>query len=203
MKRAITILLALLMVLSLAACGGGSTTTPTPEPTEAPTPEPTPEPTEEPMPEEINLQLNEAATVGGFEFTIKSVEFVDQYSTSAPNSSSSIGHKPKVGCFIRVDYFVKNVSKTKRYTPLSSLSIDYNDGYIYNAYKSYHSVSSTSSGVESFADMEPLSEGKSCRVYFDVPTEVRDTDNPLSVIITITEGNDDVYARYIIRSGDK
>ena len=52
MKRAITILLALLMVLSLAACGGSSTTTSTPAPTEAPaTPEPTPETTPETTPE--------------------------------------------------------------------------------------------------------------------------------------------------------
>lgn len=49
MRKAITILLALVMVLSLAACGGGSTTTNTPAPTEAPaTPEPTPEPTPDP-----------------------------------------------------------------------------------------------------------------------------------------------------------
>lgn len=41
MKKTITILLALLMVLSLAACGGGSQTANTPEP--AATAEPTPE----------------------------------------------------------------------------------------------------------------------------------------------------------------
>ncbi len=51
MKRAIAILLALLMVLSIAACSGGSPTTPTPEPTVEATPEPTPEPTLEPTPE--------------------------------------------------------------------------------------------------------------------------------------------------------
>lgn len=50
MKKTITILLALVMVLSLAACGGGSqpTSTPAPAATAEPTPEPTPEPTEEP-----------------------------------------------------------------------------------------------------------------------------------------------------------
>ena len=44
MKKAITILLALVMVLSLAACGGTKAPEPTPEPTSAPTPtkEPTP-----------------------------------------------------------------------------------------------------------------------------------------------------------------
>ena len=46
MKKAITILLALVMVLSLAACGGGSAPTNTPAPTEAPA---TPEPTETPF----------------------------------------------------------------------------------------------------------------------------------------------------------
>ncbi len=50
MNRTIAILLALLMVLSLAACGGGGQTTPTPEPT-ASTPESTPEPTPEPTAE--------------------------------------------------------------------------------------------------------------------------------------------------------
>lgn len=51
MKKAITILLALIMVLSLAACGGASTTGETSAPTEAPaTPEPTPEPTPTPEP---------------------------------------------------------------------------------------------------------------------------------------------------------
>ena len=44
MKRAITILLALVMVLSLCACGGTSEPEPTPEPTTEPTPEPTPDP---------------------------------------------------------------------------------------------------------------------------------------------------------------
>ena len=39
MRKAITILLALVMVLSLAACGGGSTTTETPAATGEPTPE--------------------------------------------------------------------------------------------------------------------------------------------------------------------
>lgn len=45
MRKAITILLALLMVLSLMACGGGSQTTPVTEPTQLPdaTPEPTPQ----------------------------------------------------------------------------------------------------------------------------------------------------------------
>ncbi len=57
MKRAFAILLALLMVLSLAACGGGSTTTPTPEPTPEATPEPTPEP--KPTKEEL-LEISSA-----------------------------------------------------------------------------------------------------------------------------------------------
>lgn len=44
MKRTIAILLAFLLVISLAACGGWSTTTPTPELTPEATPELTPEP---------------------------------------------------------------------------------------------------------------------------------------------------------------
>ena len=71
MKRAITALLALLIVLSLTACGGGNQTSPSAAPTEtpvntpaptsaptvspaaAPTPEPTPESTPEPTPEPL------------------------------------------------------------------------------------------------------------------------------------------------------
>ena len=59
MKKAITILLALVMILSLAACGGGSAAADTPAPTEAtatPKPTLTPEPTPELTPKPIALK---------------------------------------------------------------------------------------------------------------------------------------------------
>lgn len=78
MKRTIICLLVLVMVLSLAACGGTSapvpTPAPTPEATPEPTPEPTPAPTPEPTPEPI-YELGETVDNGTIEVTLTEVEY--------------------------------------------------------------------------------------------------------------------------------
>lgn len=59
MKKLISIILCLCLLLSLAACGGESaSSTPAAEPTVEPTPEPTPEPTSEPLVDEAALALD-------------------------------------------------------------------------------------------------------------------------------------------------
>ena len=52
MKKAITVILAIFLILSLAACANETVNSPEPtgSPSEAPTPEPTDAPTEEPTP---------------------------------------------------------------------------------------------------------------------------------------------------------
>lgn len=75
MKKAISLLLALVLCLSLCACGGSNTDTP--ETTQAPTTEVTETPTEAPT-EAINaVNVGEKLVGDNLEITVKSIEFAD------------------------------------------------------------------------------------------------------------------------------
>ena len=93
MKKAITFLMTILMVLSFIACAGGNQTSkvpatevtaltttnePTPEPTPDPTPEPTPKPTPEPTPQTIfDVAYDEPITIMDNEYVL--VQVVSRY----------------------------------------------------------------------------------------------------------------------------
>lgn len=106
MKRTIVILLVLVMLLPLAACGGKTMATPTaaptdaliqeatPEPTRAPTPEPTAEPTPDPTPEPeparkaIPLSIGDQIENENFIMTFDSLGIVPEYSIKTGQYSS-------------------------------------------------------------------------------------------------------------------
>ena len=73
MKKTISLLLALVLCLSLCACGGESNTPETTEATQAPTTEATEAPTEATN----SVSVGEKLTGDNLEITVKSVEFAD------------------------------------------------------------------------------------------------------------------------------
>lgn len=106
MKRAISLFLALMMLIALAACGGGSQSTNEPTPTQAAdkTPEtkpaateapaklePTPEPTPEPIPEikAIPVSIGDKIENSNFIMTFDSFEILPKFSYKTSEHSST------------------------------------------------------------------------------------------------------------------
>lgn len=203
MKRLFALLLAALMVASFAACSNGGRTEEPDEPAHQPTEAPL-EATEEPTPEpqvDVYLHYDETVTLGNFEVAITDVQFVSQYTTYA----GTIGrlHRPNASeCYLRVDYSIKNIGKTSQYIPMGCMIVDYNDGYMFSQYKCYRGVSKVSTGVENTDEMKPLSAAVNCRVYFAVPLEVRDSENPVKVVVALPDGDKTAKAYFNIRPMD-
>ena len=191
MKKTLSLILALVLCLGLCACGGGEKET---TPSETTVPEATVPPTTE-KPQKIELYLNEAITLGDYEFTITDVEFVKSYSTSLSHYSTGDGYY-----YIKVDYLVKNISKTTKWTPIKCLTVDYDDGYIFEIFKSYRDVAQYDGGAENPAEMAPLSGSVDCRAYIPVPEEVYTSEKPLSIIVRLSDGDGTVEASFNVRT---
>lgn len=195
MKKALSILLALVLCLSLWACGEGEskTTEPNSITSDTTTPETTVPPTTE-APQETELLLNEASTLGDFEFKITYVRFLDYYTTSGMSYSTGDGYY-----YIQVDYLVKNISKTSKWTPLNCLTADYNNGYVFEIFNSYRDVAVYDGGVQNAGEMAPLSGYVDCRAYITVPEEVYTSENPLSIKVKLSDGEGTAEAVFNMR----
>lgn len=179
MKKTLSLILALVLCLGMFGCGNKSDGTPEssiPSTTAGTAPSTEPE-----APQETTLYLNNAATLGNFEFNITYVRFVKSYTTDL-KSNYSAGDG---SYYIQIDYTVKNVSKTEQYVPLGCITADYNNGYIFEPFKSYKNVSENSTGVENTSAMAPLSDAVNCRTYIVVPEEVYTSENPLCLRVIL------------------
>lgn len=212
MKKLLALMLAAALALSLVACGGGTgdndpTTTSSGGNGDTTSGEPqnSPDtPAEEAGP--VKLYMNEAATVGTFEFTITDATFVESYTRDPyvyyPNSAG--GNSNSGDIFLRVEYTIKNIGKTSQYSPNGHfMQVNYNDGFEFSYYKSY--ISHSVGMVESTEEMTPLSDAKFGQIYFSVPSEVQEgTDHPLSLEISLEdESGNDVSAVFEIRPMDE
>lgn len=193
MKRTLALLLALLLALSLCACGGDTSAdgdaTSSPAETEHPA-------------GEVALHLNENVTLGDFEFMITYARFVRAYTTYG--SPYNISHTPDDGnIYLQVDYTVKNVSKEKQWTPLDCMSVNYDNGYTFEAEDTYRDLATYGSGVQNPEEMPPLSPAVDCRAYFSVPEEVYSSDKPLSIAVGLSDGDGWANASFDMRPMDE
>ena len=208
MKRAITLLLAAVMVLSLAACGGndGNTTTPSGDstPTAATTPEETTTPSETPTiePKQQILKIGETATTPEFwEFTLVDVglsRYIDEVianngfinrnflmpADSPPRANSPFMPDDGYG-YLTISYYINYLGKTPLDFQISgTMEVDYNDGFIFpndmDVSNHYVKEEDTWKIVHDRFDIRPLSAAQEYRTTIKVPLEViENTDMPL------------------------
>jgi len=200
MKKTFSLILALALCSSLCACGSGSVEDTKPEITtpQNTTSETTPQETTKPesIAHEVELYLDEVAIVGDYEFRITNVQFADSY-----KMNNTVHRAEGKNDFIRIDFTVKNISKTiKTVFPSDCMVVDYNDGYIFEPeYSDCFITSGTSSGVNGCADMEPLSNAARCSVFVSVPSEVQTSENPLCIKIALSNGDGTAEAVFNMR----
>ena len=194
MKKAISLLLALVLCLSLCACGGGNDAPNTPETTEA-TQAPTAEATEvSTEPETIELVIGETYSFPAFDITITGFDFTEK-ATFPDGGSFSL--RPQDGYVTANLYYdVKYTGKATYYSSyLSPFYIDYNDGYMFNLETFYYYDSGVDAWLNS-GDIDPLTPEFPCKACFFVPLEVSEnTDAPLFVKFMIG----DTEAIYTVR----
>jgi len=185
MKKAISLLLALVMCLSLCACDGGSTA---PETTVPPTEAPT-EPT---APVDVTIHLNETFAVGDYEITVTDYLFVPHWNPNGNSIDSTSDGSVKFLVF----WSVKNIGKTEIRTPDHTISLTYADGYVFNAEETYHLSTATGAWVANADELPVLSEAVSCQTCFEVPQQVHaKEEDPLSIIFS---GFNDDTRSYIL-----
>ena len=167
MKKAISLLLALVMCLSLCACGGGNDTPEKTEATQAPTTEATEAPTE---PEAIELVIGETYSFPAFDITITGFDFTEK-ATFPEGGSFSL--RPQDGYVTANLYYdVKYTGKATYYSSyLSPAYIDYNDGYMFSLETFYYYDSGVDAWLNS-GDIDPLTPEFPCKACFFVPLEV-------------------------------
>lgn len=195
MKKMIALLMALLVCLSLCACGGGNSVSETTEPTEA---------TE---PSIVKFAVGETASTEVIEFTLNSVEFADHLSLtpgdeyltpiSADASGGLIPNDGKI--FVCFSFTVKNIGKVKLgTTAYNTLSLVYSDGYTFEV-DPYNTFVRTDDNfyllqrMNGLLSLDVLSDAQTYRGYIQVPTEVMEhTEEPLELKINLQKDEDDV-----------
>lgn len=196
MKRTLSIILALVMCLTLAACGKENNLSESTEASQSIT-EKNEVPVETEENEEIELYMNESTVIGDFEIMITYVRFVSSYSLNkAYNQSNGTLYR---GNFLQIDYSIKNVSKTTKNLPMKCMTVDYDNGYIFEIYKSYKGVSRYTTGTENSEELAPLSNAVNCRAYFELPTEVNDSPKSLCARIKVSDGDGTAEAVFNMR----
>lgn len=201
MRTTISLLLALVMCLSLCACGDGKVTSTT----EAPTTEtqaPTTESTTEPI---VILTVGETASTKVLEFTLDSFTFTDKLDTSGDENyltpieeHAHITRVPKEGkTFVSFSFSIKNIGKEELSTlAFSTMKLVYSDGYTFEIDPNNGVVRTddsyyTRNGRTGFLSPEVLAEAQTYRGYFEVPLEVTENvDAPLlfTVELQMDEG---------------
>lgn len=182
MKKTKSLILALMMCLSLCACGGNEK----PETNEdvETTIETEALATEPSEPEAIELMLGETYTLPLFDITITGFDFTEK-ATFPEGGSFSL--KPQDGYVTANLYYdVNYTGKTKLYsTGFSPALIDYNDGYTFYLETFYYYDTGVDAWLNS-GDIDPLCPEFSCKACFFVPLEVSEnTDAPLLVKFNI------------------
>ena len=165
MKRTIALLLSLIMVLSLCACGDSGTAAPV---------------------EENELKLNEPITVDDYEFTITETEFDPQYFDGFDYKAYKSCGNGNVHFVVKTTF--KNVGKEEISIPSSFLTLEYGDGYSFSPSDTYYFSFDVLSYVSNAWELPALSKAKPCITYFEVPEEVQNnTDEPLKLKIMLAD----------------
>jgi len=226
MKKAITLLLAAVMALSLAACGGndGNTTTPSggdSTPTAAATQEETTTPSETQTiePEQQILKIGETATTPEFwEFTLVDVglsRYIDEVIASngfinrnflmptdnPPRANSPFMPDDGYG-FITISYYINYLGKTPLDFQISgTMELDYNDGFTFPNDMDVSShrlrLEDTWEIVHNDFQIRPLSQAQEYRTTIKIPLEVIENTNAPLLLHVYSPNEFDGVIQYI------
>lgn len=213
MKKIISILLSVIMIFSLCACGNGnsdveesskeSTTESTSQPTEDTTEkhgEDTTESTEEDttveeetsekVPKAKKLSKGKKIVVNNFEFTLKKVEL--SYDVKPSNPPKYYSHYPADDgqVYIYINAKVKNLNKQKvSCDEIYSVVADYNDGYTYTGFN----IVTDTDGDFTYANITSIDPLQTLEINYliDCPEEVETSNKPL--LLTFNFGDDQEY----------
>lgn len=190
MKKIWALALAAAMALSLTACGGGSSDTPSES--------------------AAALQLGDTGSAGDWSFTLTDVEFCDamaddnnglyylrpadeEYKSAAGHSFYTAG-SGNVYLFFTAElsYKGKETAEIGNQSENSiSFELQYGDGYSFDATEFAIADSQGADGSNLYTfdtAFEPLGAGRECRGYFEVPLEVQDSEaNPLALAVTFMD----------------
>ena len=177
MKKIMSVLLALVISLTLCACGSDA-----PEATEFQempivTEAPATEPTE---PEIIELVIGETYSLPAFDITITGFDFTQKATFPDGEGFNLV---PKDGYVTANLYYdVKYTGKTTFYSSYLAPSwLDYNDGYIFNLETFYYYDTGLDAWLNS-GEIDPLTPEFSCKACFFVPAEVMNEEaNPVVI----------------------
>lgn len=212
MKKALSFLLALVMCLSLCACGGDENKTTEPEST---IPEATVPPTTEAPP--VIYKIGDEISTDAMKVVLLNVEFADKYFNHLNMVCDPVDD---AYTFLVVEFSVQNIGKTNfggfsspnggKTTEIGDMvAVNYDDGYIFgaddvNCYNYgivFDSQLMSYTGVKTINNLKPLSEATTAKVAIIVPNQVKEnTDAPLCIRFLLQNSNgDEVEVLYTIR----
>jgi hypothetical protein len=213
MKKTISLLLAFLMVLSLAACGGekkdetgvsnGETESDAQASADASTAEepPAPEAKESAAEEEEPqvFEMGNTVTTDWVAFTLNDLTYTDYWGPNGDKNKSISAGNVCANAF----YTVENVGK-KAFNSANAawLVLDYDNGYNYPEQDTYHkSLQGGNSYVGTWDDILPLTNTVEQVTYFEIPEAIKeDTEHTLHINVTLKyeDGTEETFI-YAIR----
>lgn len=207
MKRTLALLLALVMCLSLAACGGNSQTSSTESQGDSVKSTEETETVSKDEPE--ILHLNESVQVGDFELCIRDVRTAEKVSIGFVTGGKQFS--PTNDYFVCVTYSLKNIGKSSLQANKGLFTLNYADGYKFSCdgnlylHGSYRNLYEHGGTQEPFVELQVLGDEVYFLEAFDVPAQVvEDTESPLFLTLKATLFNvDETNINYNIRPIDK